>query len=197
MTGFVAICIVTAAYSLVAKRLSTTIVTAPMVFICMGALLSVTGLIPTDVSRALLHPVAEVTLVILLFLDAAQIDLMALRERHIWPMRMLLIGLPLVIAFGTLIGLMVLPEWPLVAVTLVAAILAPTDAALGQAVVTNPDVPIRVRRALTVESGLNDGLALPAVLFFASVTAATMQTGGEWVVFGMKRKSSLALSRDS
>ena len=187
MTGFVAICIVTAAYSLVAKRLSTTIVTAPMVFICMGALLSVTGLIPTDVSRALLHPVAEVTLVILLFLDAAQIDLMALRERHIWPMRMLLIGLPLVIAFGTLIGLMVLPGWPLVAVTLVAAILAPTDAALGQAVVTNPDVPIRVRRALTVESGLNDGLALPAVLFFASVTAATMQTGGEWVVFGMKQ----------
>ena len=67
---------------------------------------------------------------------------------------------------GTLAGWILLPDWPIWEVALLAAILAPTDAALGQAVVTNPAVPDRVRRALAVENGLNDGLALPAVLFF-------------------------------
>ena len=103
------------------------------------------GLVPHDTAEALLHPVAEVALVILLFLDAAQTDVVALRDRHVWPIRMLLIGLPLSIAFGTLAGMILFPTWPFVAVALAAAILAPTDAALGQAVVTNPDVPIRPR----------------------------------------------------
>ena len=187
MTGFLVICVVVAGYALIAKRLSSTILTAPMIFVFVGAILSVTGLLPAQFSQSLLNPVAEVTLVILLFLDAAQVDLMELRKRHIWPTRMLLIALPLAMALGTLAGMLFLPGWPVVAIALVAAILAPTDAALGQAVVTNPDLPVRQRRALTVESGLNDGLALPVVLFFASLTAAKMQTGGEWVVFGAKQ----------
>jgi NhaP-type Na+/H+ or K+/H+ antiporter len=81
-----------------------------------------------------------------------------------------------------------LPAWPLVAVALVASILAPTDAALGQAVVTNPIVPERVRRALTVESGLNDGMALPAVLLFASLAAEAMEANQtNWILFGAKQ----------
>ncbi|MGJ8611498.1 MAG: cation:proton antiporter domain-containing protein, partial [Octadecabacter sp.] len=155
-----------------------------MIFIALGSVLSIGGLVPVETSETLLHPVAEVALVILLFLDAAQIDLSALRVRHTWPMRMLGIGLPLSIVFGTFAAIILFPDWPFAAAALIASILAATDAALGQAVVTNPDVPVRPRRALTVESGLNDGLALPAVLFFASLTVAeTTQEGGDWIVF--------------
>ncbi|MEP2027669.1 MAG: cation:proton antiporter [Paracoccaceae bacterium] len=180
---------VTAAFCMVGRRLSSTFLTAPMLFLFLGVFLATSGLVGHETAEKLLHPVAEVALVILLFLDAAQTDVAALRERHIWPTRMLLIGLPLAIAFGTLAGIILFPTWPVVAVALAAAILAPTDAALGQAVVTNPDVPIRPRRALTVESGLNDGLALPVVLFFASVTASVdpLIGGGDWLVFGAKQ----------
>ncbi len=188
MIGLIAICVLTVGYTMIAQRLSTSVVTAPMVFICAGAILSSTGLLSAHDAHLLLHPLAEIALVVLLFLDAAQIDLGALRKRHVWPVRMLLVGLPASVALGALAGVILFPAWPFAAVALMAAILAPTDAALGQAVVTNPNVPIRPRRALTVESGLNDGLALPLILFFASLTAAesTGQTG-EWVVFGAKQ----------
>lgn len=185
MAGLLVVAVFTVAFSMIAKRLSSTVVTAPMVFLALGWLLSTTGFLPHHEAEATLHLVAEITLVVLLFLDAAQMDLMALRNRHVWPVRMLAIGLPLMLVLGTLAAFPFLPGWPLVAVALVAAILAPTDAALGQAVVSNPLVPERVRRALTVESGLNDGLALPAVLLFASLAAEVMD--GEqtnWLVFG-------------
>ena len=124
----------------------------------------------------------------LLFLDAAKINFAALRRQHVWPQRMLLIGLPLAILFGALSAWVMLPGWPVFALLLVASILAPTDAALGQAVVTNPLIPERPRRALTVESGLNDGLALPAVLLFASLTAEEMnQENVSWFLFGVKQ----------
>ena len=139
------------AYSMVAKRLSTTILTAPMLFLGFGYLLAQTGWMPSHGADEALHLVAEVTLIILLFLDAAQTDLKALRSRHIWPFRMLLLGLPLAVIIGSAWALLFLPGWPLAAIVLVAAIMAPTDAALGQSVVTNPLVPERVRRALTVE----------------------------------------------
>jgi len=159
-----------------------------MIFLGLGAAFSVGGLITQETGNALLHPVAEVTLVVLLFLDAAQTDFAALKRRFVWPVRMLVIGLPLSIAFGTIAGMLFFPDWPIVAVALAAAILAPTDAALGQAVVTNEAVPIRPRRALAVESGLNDGLALPAVLFFAALAAAAeAQDNTAWLIFGAKQ----------
>jgi len=133
--------------------------------------------------------VAEIALIILLFLDAAQIDLKALQRKHTWPVRMLMIGLPLSILLGTLSASLFLSSWPIFAVALAAAILAPTDAALGQAVVTNPIVPERSRRALIVESGLNDGLALPVILLFASLAAGLSSGGDEtnWFLFGFKQ----------
>jgi NhaP-type Na+/H+ or K+/H+ antiporter len=188
VTGFLIVCVVTVGYSMIAQRLTSTVLTAPMVFISVGVALSLTGLLSEHDMEVLLHPVAEVALVILLFLDAAQIDLVALRKRHVWPTRMLLIGLPASIAIGSMVGFFLFPAWPFAAVALAAAILAPTDAALGQAVVTNPNVPLRPRRALTVESGLNDGLALPVVLFFASLTEAeSAANGSEWLIFGAKQ----------
>ena len=186
--GLLILTVFAAGFAMVAKRLSSTILTAPMVFIAFGFLLSQTDLLPHAEAEAILHLVAEIALIVLLFLDAAQIDLNALRKRHVWPVRMLAIGLPLSIVLGAVAAWPFLPGWPIVAVALVASILAPTDAALGQAVVTNPVVPERSRRALTVESGLNDGLALPAVLLFASLTAQVMdQDSTNWLVFGAKQ----------
>ncbi len=188
VTAILVICLVTVAFTMVARRLSSTVLTAPMLFIFIGVVLSVTGLLSEHQAHDLLHPVAEVALVILLFLDAARTDIVALYKRHVWPARMLFVGLPASIALGCLAGVILFPAWPFAAVALVAAILAPTDAALGQAVVENEDVPLQPRRALTVESGLNDGLALPVILFFASLTAAeTTANGGDWLIFGAKQ----------
>jgi len=188
LLGFFTLCITTAGYTFIAKRLSSTIMTAPMIFLGLGVTFSMSGLITPETGKALLHPVAEVALVVLLFLDAAKTDFAELKRRHVWPVRMLLIGLPLAIGLGTIAGALFFPDWPLVGVALAAAILVPTDAALGQAVVTNEAIPIRPRRALTVESGLNDGLALPAVLFFASLAAASeAQDSAEWLLFGVKQ----------
>ncbi len=111
-----------------------------------------------------------------------------MRKRHVWPVRMLLVGLPVSLFFGKILAFPFLPGWPIFAVALVAAILAPTDAALGQAVISNPNVPERPRRALTVESGLNDGLALPAVLLFTSLAAEAMdRSNTDWIVFSAKQ----------
>lgn len=178
----------TLAFSMIARRISATAVTPPMVFLGFGFLLSQAGVMASSDAEQLLHVVAEVALVILLFLDAAQIDMKALQQDHKWPVRMLVIGLPISIVLGTLAAWPFLSEWPLYAVALVAAILAPTDAALGQAVVTNPVVPERARLTLTVESGLNDGLALPIILLFASLTAS-MSGPDEtnWVLFAVSQ----------
>ncbi|MEP2942977.1 MAG: cation:proton antiporter [Hyphomicrobiales bacterium] len=187
-TSLLITCLFTACFCMVAKRLSTTVLTAPMLFIAFGLIMSHAGLFPLGEMEETLHLVAEIALVILLFLDAAKTDIAALRVRFVWPARMLLIGLPLSIVFGSIAAWLLLPTWPLVAVVLVAAIFAPTDAALGQAVVSNPIVPDRVRRALTVESGLNDGLALPVILLFASLTANAVDAGDtNWLLFGAKQ----------
>lgn len=173
-----------AAFALVAHRLSSTIITAPIVFLVLGLLISFTGVVPLEHSETLLHLVAESALIILLFVDASLINLNALKKRHIWPQRMLLIGLPLAILMCTAVGIVIFPYWPVFAVALVASILAPTDAALSQAVVSNQSVPIEERRTLVVESGLNDGLALPIVLFFAC-TLATIEGNhnGNFLIF--------------
>ncbi|MEH6728107.1 MAG: sodium:proton antiporter [Hyphomicrobiales bacterium] len=188
MTGLLLLVLFTFAFSMFAKRLSSTMVTAPMLFLGFGYLLSTTGLMPQAGAEEALHLVAELALIILLFLDAARINLRTLRQRHIWPQRMLMFGLPLSLIIGTAAAWPFLPGWSLASVALVAAILMPTDAALGQAVVTNASVPERVRRALSVESGLNDGLALPAILLLASFAVeASDQSGANWALFGAKQ----------
>lgn len=163
-----------AIYAFTAKYLSSTIITSPIIFLTLGYLLSLSNIVPVEHLEELLHITAEAALIILLFTDASLTDFSALKKRHLWPKRMLLIGLPLAILFCTVATTMLFPSWSIFAAALVASILSPTDAALGQAVVTNKSVPIEERRTLTVESGLNDGLALPVVLFFAC-TLATIE----------------------
>ncbi|MEP3048054.1 MAG: cation:proton antiporter [Roseibium sp.] len=187
-SGLLMLGMFTVAYTLLAKKLSDSILTAPMLFLGFGYLMAVTGQFPLPEAEHLLHIVAELALIILLFLDAAQINLKSLRQRHQWPFRMLVIGLPLAVVIGTLTAALLLPAYPLMVAALIAALLAPTDAALGQAVVTNQAVPERVRRTLTLESGLNDGLALPVILLFASLTAEVMQQDAtNWILFGAKQ----------
>lgn len=186
MTAYLILAVFLMAFCLVAKKLSGTILTAPMIFIGLGVLASFGGFVPEHGSETTLHVVAEITLIVLLFLDAAKIDVTALRKKYVWPARMLLIGLPLGFLIGTALGWIFLPGWPLAAVALVAAILVPTDAALGQPVISNLSVPERSRRAISVESGLNDGFALPLILMmaaFASPKGTAPEEG--WIVFGL------------
>jgi len=171
--GFVIIALGILAFSFVSGRLKDSLITAPMVFAAFGLIIGGAGLglAKVDVSHGLIHTLAEITLVLVLFSDAARIDLRALLRDHSLPQRMLLIGMPLTMAAGTAIALALPLGLDLYHAALLAAVLAPTDAALGQSVVSNPNVPVRIRQALNVESGLNDGIAVPFVLLFAALAA--------------------------
>ena len=124
----------------------------------------------------------EVTLVLLLFSDAARLDLGALRHELGWPSRLLLIGLPLTMLAGFGVGVLAFPGMALASVFLLSTMLCSTDAALGQRVVTDTSVPARVRQALDVESGLNDGLAVPFFLVALDLANAELTTGITWAV---------------
>ena len=178
-------------YSLFSKRLENTSLTAPMIFTAGGMLIAFFSkdLLGTDdVSQGTVHTLAEITLILVLFTDAAHINLKSLKKDHILPQRMLSIGMPLTIIFGTLIAFgLFYGTFSIWEAALIAAILAPTDAALGQAVVSSEEVPIRIRQALSVESGLNDGVALPLVLLLGCVTSSiSSDLGGYyWVRFSV------------
>ncbi len=162
-------------YSFISGRLSSTWITAPMVFAMFGLVVGEAGfgVISLQVSHGAMHLLAEITLVLVLFSDAARIDLRLLIRDHSLPTRMLAIGMPLTIAGGTAVALALPLGLDLVHAALLAAVLAPTDAALGQSVVSNPAVPVRIRQALNVESGLNDGIAVPVVVLLAALATAS------------------------
>jgi NhaP-type Na+/H+ or K+/H+ antiporter len=176
-------------YSLISGRLRATIITAPLVLTVFGFMVGTGGLgvVQFAVEHSAIHFVAEFTLILVLFTDAARIDLSRLRRDHNLPVRMLLIGLPLTIIAGTLFAWVLFPSFLFWEAALLAALLAPTDAALGQAVISDRNVPVRIRQAINVESGLNDGIALPAVLLFATLASATYDApeASEWIQFGV------------
>lgn len=160
------------AFASISGRIDGTSITAPMFFTAVGVLVGARALGLVD-PTPLGHEVkllAEATLTVVLFSDASRIDLRALRSEATVPARLLGIGLPLTIVAGFVAALAVLVElsWP--EALLLAVILAPTDAALGQAVVTLERLPSRVRQSLNVESGLNDGICVP--LFFIALAVA-------------------------
>ncbi len=187
--GLAAVAALFLLYSLISGRLDGKPLTAPMVFVAFGFLLGpgVLGVVDIGHGHSFLHIVAELTLILVLFADAARIDLMLVKSDHNLPTRMLIIGLPLAIAFGAWVATVVFPGFSLWEAALLAALLAPTDAALGQAVVSNPTVPMRIRQAINIESGLNDGIALPAVLLFAALASATHGSAesNDWISFGL------------
>lgn len=173
-------------YGLISGRAQRTIISAPMVFVAFGLLLgdSGLGLLSLDRGSPVIHILAELTLIIILFTDASRIDLKLLRREHTIPQRLLVFGLPLCIVAGTLVALLIFKTLNIWECLVLAAILAPTDAALGQAVVSSPLIPVRIRQALNVESGLNDGIALPVVLLAICLAAcAHNESNGYWIRF--------------
>ncbi len=151
------------AFGVIAGRLSGTPVTMPMVFTAAGLLLgsSVLGVLDLGVGSDVVSVLAEATLVVVLFTDASRMELRTVLRQHGLALRLLVLGLPLAIVVGAGAGALLLPAIPLLSLVVLAVVLAPTDAALGQAFVSDTSVPARVRQTLNVESGLNDGLAVP------------------------------------
>ena len=166
-------------YATVSRPLNERGVTSALVLMVAGLLVgpSVLGWFNVPLQGGTAELTAELALALLLFSDAARIDLASLRRQLAWPGRLLLIGLPLTMAAGALAGVAVFPEFSLATVALLAIMLSSTDAALGQRVVTDPAVPARVRQALNVESGLNDGLAVPFFLVFVDISLTQLHSG--------------------
>lgn len=172
MTALVVISAVLFGWSLVSARFQRADLTAPIVFILVGAVLAWTGLVDGPEAAEQLTPLVEITLVWLLFSDAARLPLAELRRDVGRYVRLLGIGLPLTILLGWGVAAWLFPQLGLWLALFVGAALAPTDAALGVPVVTNPSVPARIRELVTVESGLNDGIATPVVMLAIAGAAA-------------------------
>jgi sodium/hydrogen antiporter len=154
------------AVAALSRRLVGTPVTPAMVFVAVGVIAGPVVLGEVDLSprSSTVQAFASAALTLVLFADASRVDLRSLRLEFAVPARLLGIGLPLTIVVGTLLAALVFPAFDLTEALILAVLLAPTDAALGQAVVTEPRLPSRVRQSLNVESGLNDGICVPLLL---------------------------------
>jgi len=163
-------------YAALSKWLERVNVSAAMFFVTAGLLFGpLMGILHLGINTQAVQLIAEATLTFVLFADASRISLRALRTQFAVPVRLLGIGLPLTIAVGALVGAVILPGVGLAEAFLLAVILACTDAALGQTVVTDERVPSRIRQGLNVESGLNDGICVP--LFWIALSIAQVEQG--------------------
>ncbi len=156
--------------------LTGTPVTPAMVFVAIGLLVGpevIDGLTLSPTGSSV-RTLAEATLTLVLFSDASRIRFHALRREYEVPLRLLGVGLPLTIALGGLIAAGIFGQLTIAEAVVLAVLLAPTDAALGQAVVTDPSLPSRIRQGLNVESGLNDGICVP--LLFIALAAADVES---------------------
>ncbi len=178
-----AVGVVVIAFAAVSMRIERWPLTMPMVFVALGFAASATGLVDVSADEGAIALLSELTLAVILFSDAVRIDLRRLRRQLGIPGRLLGIGLPLTILLGALFNSLLFPDLPFVQVALLAAILAPTDAALGAAVVEDEDVPARERLALNVESGVNDGLVVPVVAILTAAVIGETRTSVDWFSF--------------
>jgi sodium/hydrogen antiporter len=168
-------------YSLISRRLEQTVLTAPIVFTIAGMFMfpALPAIMEAGFNANVFLRLAEVGLVLLLFTDASRTDFKFLKTIGNLPIRLLSTGLLLTIFLGMVAARLVFPELSLWEAGILAVILAPTDAGLGQVIVNSPCVPLRVRQALNVEAGLNDGLSVPFLLFFMALAAAKIEGGAE------------------
>ena len=188
--SFIAVAVTFLLYGLVSKRLNGSMLTPPLLFVIAGFCLSMpaVNLVHFEIDQHGLKLLLEATLVLVLFSDAAKIDLHKLRDFYVIPRRMLLIGMPLTIIVGTAFAHFIPLGLTFCEAALLAAILTPTDAALGQAVVSSERVPEKIRVGLNVESGLNDGIALPIILVLASIASAiATDEDQQWFIFALSQ----------
>jgi NhaP-type Na+/H+ or K+/H+ antiporter len=169
-----AISILLIAFAAVSRRLGRSAVTPAIFFVTAGLVAGNEALnvVDLEIGTTPVRVLAEATLTLVLFADASRIDIGALRRELVVPLRLLGIGLPLTIAAGALLAAGLLTELALVEAVVLGVVLAPTDAALGQAVVSDERLPSRVRQGLNVESGLNDGICVPLLLIALAVAEA-------------------------
>jgi sodium/hydrogen antiporter len=162
------------AYAVASRALGRTVLTPAIFFLSFGILFgdAVLGWFAVEADGAALRLIAETTLALVLFADASRINLRLLRREIAVPARLLGIGLPLTIVAGTAAAYLLLPGLTGVEAALLAIAVAPTDAALGQTVVSDERVPSRIRQGLNVESGLNDGLCVPLLLIALAFASA-------------------------
>jgi NhaP-type Na+/H+ or K+/H+ antiporter len=167
-------------YSAIAGRIERSLISGPIVFTAVGFILGADGLgiLRIHIDGEGLRVLAELTLAMVLFTDAANADFSVAKRNLGLPERLLGIGLPLTIVLGFLAAAVVFPRLEILEMALLAAILAPTDAALGKPVVTNPAVPAAMREALNLESGLNDGICVPIVVLLLGLAVGTQIEGG-------------------
>jgi NhaP-type Na+/H+ or K+/H+ antiporter len=179
MTPLVVFLAVLFVLSLVSRYLERTVLTAPIVFTGAGMLMfsSLPEILASGGTPQIFLHLAEIGLVLLLFTDASRTDLKVLRGIRNLPARLLSVGLLLTILLGAIAAKLVFPHFSIWEAGILAAILAPTDAGLGQIIVNSPQVPMRIRQALNVEAGLNDGLSVPFLLFFIALAAARIEGG--------------------
>jgi NhaP-type Na+/H+ or K+/H+ antiporter len=172
--GLAVFAILLAVFGGIGIRLGRWSITMPIVFVAIGALLGpyALGVIQIEPGEEVVKGLTELTLALLLFADASTIDFGRLRHDISLPARLLGAGLPLTLVVGAILAFFLFPAEGWGFALLVAAILMPTDAALGLAIFNNPNVPVRIRRSLNVESGLNDGLATPFVTLFIALAVA-------------------------
>ncbi|TKB11327.1 sodium:proton antiporter [Desulforhopalus sp. IMCC35007] len=167
-------------YSMVAGRLERTFVSGTIVFVATGLLMGPLGLgwLYGDVSSSNFRVFADLTLALVLFIDAANTDFSILRSQFRIPVRMLLLGLPGVIFLGTLFASIIFDVLSIFEAAILGTMLAATDAALGKAIISNKTVPIRIREGLNIESGLNDGLCVPILFVFIALANGSGAAGG-------------------
>jgi len=179
------------AFGLVSRRLEGTVLTAPIVFVVAGFVLGPwgLGLVKFELDSHTVLLIGEIALAIVLFTDAASTNLSSLRQNEALPLRLLGIGMPLTIVLGTVVAALLLTDLTFWEAAIVGVVLAPTDAALGQAVVSNPRVPIRIRQALNVEAGLNDGLSVPFLALFLTLAEAQEEhlSADVWIRFALEQ----------
>ena len=173
---FAVLALLVLAWAAVSGVLARHDITGPFVFAVAGYLLANPdwGPLTVDVETAAVHIVAEVTLALVLFSDAVRVNLAELRRDLAIPVRLLAIGLALSTILGGLFAGWILAGLPWALAGFVGAALAPTDAALSVEVINDEHIPLRLRRALNVESGLNDGIATPIVVFMLAVAASQL-----------------------
>ncbi len=189
MTAILVFSVVLIGFGIVSRRLDRIGITSTMVFVAAGLLVSPELVdvvaVDIDVEESTVELLAELTLAIVLFTDAGRIDFTAVWHSPQIPVRLLGVAFPLTILLGLGVGAAILTDLDFWEAAVLATILAPTDAALGQPLITNRAVPARLRQGLNVESGLNDGLSVPILFVFVGIAGIQEETrsSGFWLQF--------------
>src|SRR3954452_8967995 len=164
------------AWAFTSQLLARMNITGPLVFAVAGYVLANPdwGSLSVGVDTPSIHLLAELTLALLLFSDATRVNVSRLKRDLAFPGRLLAVGLPLSVVLGSLLAAWFFQDFSWALAGFVGATLAPTDAALSAQVIDDARIPTRIRRALNVESGLNDGIVTPIVIVMLAIAASQL-----------------------